>query len=723
MSILRQYYRLGLLTVLGITSATGWLDAYDFLSLPRLIWWGIWLFLLGRLVPRFITFWPFFQPARLPGKPDRLLGQRSRIELTLTLVVGVQSLTQSSGGLGSPGMLGYVLLLLFTALFFEASVNLIAVTVLLALETIAILFASAAIKDAAFYFSIWGTVLIFIPVVVKGYLAALTRERDELKEAVSRMRVGAQAIISVPDIHEKQGLHSFDHQDRLERVMPLRRRFEEITDTLLWILKGSIRSSRYCLLFLTQKSDRILSLQQAAGPDLEGLDTDCKIVPGRGLIGWIAQEQRPVRLGHLETRQEGLVEYLKSPAVSGGEVQSILAMPLISEPSISGGLEGIVVVDSPEEEAFREEDEHLLVLVSRQLLQALHDLRDRQRMQDKAMEFSTLLDVSRALSSRLDLGHRLSTMADKVRQIVPYDHCFVFRVEAGERRAQLAVVRGEERVIPPGEWMVLNDGFISLIVKNRQPFLFTDLHERHRRIQLFPSGCRIKLHPASFLGLPMVAEDRVIGIFVITSQRPDAFDGHHKDFLEALCHHAALSIWDAQLHDQVARLATSDGLTGVANHRKFQERLAEEFERANRQKGTFSLIMLDVDHFKQINDRFGHPAGDQVLKQTAEILKGMMRKVDTVARYGGEEFALLLPNAGRREAAKLADRIRSAIAAHSFETEASPISVTVSLGVANFPEDTRKRQELLAAADQALYAAKKAGRNRTSLYSEIRVHS
>lgn len=698
-----RYHRTGLLAILGAVSAFGFLERFGLPSLPGLIWLAGWLTVLGSLATRFMAVRPFIRH----DNPNRY----SQGELSVALVLGVQALTQSTEGIGSPWMLGYVFLLLMTAFFFEVSVNLITVTAILAMEGSSLFWSHIPLRNTALPALIWAAGLAMIPLMVKGYLTALMKEKDFLKETLSRMKAGAQAVTPLPDIHQKEGLHSFNSKERLERMMPLSQRFEEIADNLLWILKSSIRSSRHCLLFLVQRPDHTLCLQQAAGLSLGDLNMKCKILPGRGLIGWIAQERRPVRLGRFEAHREGLVEYLTVPA----KVQSILALPLVSEEV----LEGMVVVDSPKEEAFSEEDEHLLVLVSRQILQALHDLRDRQRVQSKAMEFSTLLDVSRALSSKLDLGHRLETMADKVHQIIPYDHCFVFLVEAGERRAKLSVVRGYEQTKLAGEWVTLHDGFVSLIVKNRQPFLFTDLHERHRRIRLFPSGCHIKLSPASFLGLPMIVEDRVIGIFVITSQQPDAFDGHHKDFLETLCHQAALSVSDAQLHDEVARLATSDGLTGVANHRKFQERLAEEFERSSRHSGTFSLIMLDVDHFKRINDSCGHPVGDQVLKRLAGILILMVRKIDTVARYGGEEFAVLLPNAGRREAAKLADRIRKAVEESRFEIGPTPIPVTVSLGVSTFPEDTRKRQELLEAADQALYAAKKAGRNRTCLYSDI----
>ena len=218
----------------------------------------------------------------------------------------------------------------------------------------------------------------------------------------------------------------------------------------------------------------------------------------------------------------------------------------------------------------------------------------------------------------------------------------------------------------------------------------------------------------------MVVQDRVIGIFAMTSQRRREFDERHREFLKTLCTQAAISIADATLHDEVARLATMDGLTGVTNHRRFQERLNEEFERQSRHNGTFTLVMVDVDHFKQINDQFGHPAGDKVLRQVALALSRTVRKIDVVSRYGGEEFAVILLNIGPRESFQLAERIRKAVETMNPILEGQPQKVTISLGMAAFPDDAKDRQALIECADRALYTAKHRGRNQTSQFSMIK---
>jgi diguanylate cyclase (GGDEF)-like protein len=175
---------------------------------------------------------------------------------------------------------------------------------------------------------------------------------------------------------------------------------------------------------------------------------------------------------------------------------------------------------------------------------------------------------------------------------------------------------------------------------------------------------------------------------------------------------------NVDLGDANARLeslATTDGLTGVKNHRAFQESLEREFARATRYGSSLSLLMLDVDQFKQFNDQFGHPAGDEVLKQVARILASGSRLETLVARYGGEEFALILPNCGGEEAAVVAERVRRDVETGPWDLR----PVTVSLGTATKCDGTQDRSALIARADSALYKAKVSGRNQVCSDSEV----
>jgi diguanylate cyclase (GGDEF)-like protein len=187
--------------------------------------------------------------------------------------------------------------------------------------------------------------------------------------------------------------------------------------------------------------------------------------------------------------------------------------------------------------------------------------------------------------------------------------------------------------------------------------------------------------------------------------------------LEAKIHERTHEL--AEANTRLAQLAVTDGLTGLYNHRHLHERLALEVERSQRSGLPLSLLMLDVDHFKQYNDTFGHPAGDEVLRQLARVLNDTRRANDVVARYGGEEFALILVDTAKFTAAKVAERVRERVEAHDFADVANKImkktGISVSIGVATFPDDGTDAEGLVRAADTALYAAKRAGRNRVVL--------
>lgn len=163
---------------------------------------------------------------------------------------------------------------------------------------------------------------------------------------------------------------------------------------------------------------------------------------------------------------------------------------------------------------------------------------------------------------------------------------------------------------------------------------------------------------------------------------------------------------------RLERLAVTDGLTGVFNHRRFHEALETELLRSERHKRPMGLLMIDVDFFKRVNDAMGHPAGDELLRQLAAALSQDLRQTDLIARYGGEEFGVLLPEITKAEAMQVGERMRANVEEKVNHGAPWPMRITVSIGVATFPEDGKTPEDLLVAADQALYMAKRLGRNR-----------
>ena len=218
---------------------------------------------------------------------------------------------------------------------------------------------------------------------------------------------------------------------------------------------------------------------------------------------------------------------------------------------------------------------------------------------------------------------------------------------------------------------------------------------------------------------PIQSQGRLLGVLAVYRNRSGRpFATGEADALSTLVRQAETAIDNAVLHEEASRLAITDGLTGVWNRRHLDIRAAEELQRARRFHEPFSLVLVDVDNFKQVNDRFGHQGGDAVLVQVAERLSQWTREVDTVARYGGEEFALVLPRTDLNGAELLAEKVRSAIADTPFEVDGGPLRVTVSIGVSSHPDQGSTVADLVGAADAALYRAKAGGKNRVERADE-----
>ncbi|HEV2061276.1 MAG TPA: diguanylate cyclase, partial [Solirubrobacteraceae bacterium] len=224
----------------------------------------------------------------------------------------------------------------------------------------------------------------------------------------------------------------------------------------------------------------------------------------------------------------------------------------------------------------------------------------------------------------------------------------------------------------------------------------------------------VSTEAGSVLGHPLRGpHDAVEGVLSVW-RRDRPFAPSERELFHYLAAQAGVSIENVELHETVQRQAVTDELTGLSNHRRFQEALASELERARRFDTGIGLVMLDVDNFKQVNDTYGHQVGDRVLKEVARVLRAESREVDEPARYGGEELAVILPAADLEGAYGLAERVRTGIERLAVPSEdGASLRVTASFGVAALPQSADDQGSLIAAADAALYAAKRAGKNRT----------
>jgi len=230
-----------------------------------------------------------------------------------------------------------------------------------------------------------------------------------------------------------------------------------------------------------------------------------------------------------------------------------------------------------------------------------------------------------------------------------------------------------------------------------------------------PDELRLPDSIETFIAIPLIAGNRFNGVFAIEGAQLD-------DMVRFLIlgHQFAIVLERIRLYALVQKLAITDGLTNVFVRRYFLERLNEEMKRAGYLATNLSFLMLDIDHFKKCNDKFGHLVGDVALKRIADILKSNLRDIDIMGRYGGEEFSIMLPETTKEGAFVVGERLRKAVEKADIDAYDENIRLTISMGIATFPDDTNELSQLIDRADQMLYKAKEAGRNMVKVYENKR---
>jgi diguanylate cyclase (GGDEF)-like protein len=325
----------------------------------------------------------------------------------------------------------------------------------------------------------------------------------------------------------------------------------------------------------------------------------------------------------------------------------------------------------------------------------------------------TLAEVTLALASLTTREAVLDEILHQAQRIVPYNTANIMLLEGDTLR--IARWHGYETF--GGEDLVANlvqslDDFPldAQAIRSREPVIVLDTCQEPRWV-VFPDTAWIR----SFLAVPICLHDRVLGLLRLDSDTPGTFSAEDVQRLQPLANAAAIALENARLFGEVQRLAITDGLTGTYNRRHFFGLAENELSRASRFGHPVSAIMLDVDHFKQVNDTYGHAVGDQVLCAVTRRCSESIRDIDILGRYGGEEFAIILPATDLSGAHSVAERLRRCVADVPIPTEQGDLTITISLGVASTLQPDGDVATLLNRADAAMYAAKQAGRNRVGL--------
>lgn len=342
------------------------------------------------------------------------------------------------------------------------------------------------------------------------------------------------------------------------------------------------------------------------------------------------------------------------------------------------------------------------VLTRKQRLNALLKKKDQTTLLREAIRGSSFTQTERALSEML--VQRVLSLVEKGESAALY-----FLTDDHKHFQKIAESRWNEK---PSDRTYENlDVFHQWVNRHRQPLLIEDINKEFR-FEIPASALKQNLYPKSLMAVPLVSEDKLLGVLTLSCSLENQFGVDELRLISILTSFFSLTLSNARLYQQTQKLADLDGLTQLFVKRCLSEKLASFFKNKRKGKNTLSLIMLDIDHFKNVNDQFGHLVGDAVLIQVADILRKFSPQGSLICRYGGEEFSILLPDYSKKEAEELAEKLRREVEANILTIRRQQVQITLSAGIASFPDDGLIEENLIKGADQALYRAKKEGRNR-----------
>ncbi len=480
----------------------------------------------------------------------------------------------------------------------------------------------------------------------------------------------------------------------------------EVERSVASVLDGAVLALECHAVALFRLSEDEVTLTLRDGRCAAGLLERSPLGAGDGLFGTVMRHGKPVREAG---RVAGVNWYQR-----GVQVRAVCAVPLIERAvDGTGYVRGVVVCDRLEPAPFDEREERFLSELAAQLSRAVEGERLVTELHRSKDAQDRLQRAAEALNKASTLEEVARTTARLAGQLLPGLSLSALTLREGEASAvshHVLAAEGPRAGEVDGLIYDDNDGVVANVVRMgaplpaRTPGLLEIVKLFDERVTGFGS---LRVVP-----LPGAA---TLGTIVVGAAGRNAFDHEACRRLDALATLAAGALGRALALAQVSALATQDGLTGLFNRRHTDDLSRRAFLEARRYERPLAVIVTDVDHFKKVNDTHGHAAGDEVLKAIARTLQQAARETDIVGRYGGEEFVIVCPNTDATGARELAERVRRTIERTPIETSAGPLQVTLSLGVCGFPLHGDTLESLVASGDEALYEAKRAGRNRVVL--------
>jgi len=413
---------------------------------------------------------------------------------------------------------------------------------------------------------------------------------------------------------------------------------------------------------------------------------------GQGIIGHVAE----TRTAYIAPDVSQDLYYFSSADRNG----SAIGVPMLDKENLLG----VIYVESLRRDELQSDDMQTLQALANQVATSLQKARLYERTQTHLQIMTTLQSISHTVTSSLDLDEILNNVIQLLKDSFGYSYLSIYLFEDGTLYMGAQLGYPDTQIIYE---IPMTSGVIGRTARTKETQFVRDVSQDS---DFLPASYEVK----NEIAVPLIKDNNVLGVLNVESKGEIPLNENDVNLLNTLAGSVAVAIDNARLHAEVKLMAMTDVVSGMANRRAFDETLYGEITRASRYSQPISLIILDLDSFKEYNDKWGHPAGDIRLREIADLLRSNVRDPDLAARYGGEEFALILPNTSKAGAIRLAERLRQSAeeGAPQKSDGTYPIpGYTISLGVATYPDDATSMEELLHMADNAELMAKRLGKN------------
>lgn len=515
-----------------------------------------------------------------------------------------------------------------------------------------------------------------------------------------------------------------DETDESDNVKALR---ADIKNTLE-ILSDLVQS--HSVLFYMKMDDGLYVIADYISKNEDFIDQGQRVSFRSGYLGWVLKTKTPVLITSIKNVRQNLIYYTKDIPV-----RSLYATPLLMKaekniPDSKRDVVGILIIDSMEKNVFGEKEKLIISLISDRIGEIIDRFQLSEQAKLSTQELNSFYDFTQKLNSTDSIDSVMDHIMDTLGNVLDADFVGISEFNEEEGVSILKSVSEKEKNHLEGHEIPYSDTLTWLVHEGKNYFNTEDLSARIKYKSIFGKEIDFALgvkNIKSVLIYPLIEkipdeheqDSSIFGSVVIARKEKFPFDEGEIGLARIICSEAAKFIKTSQSYQKAKELSVRDGLTGLYNHRHFEEMLSYTVAHSDRYDEKASLIMIDLDDLKYVNDTYGHQAGDSVLAFVGKVLVESLRKIDVSARYGGDEFAIILPNTNKRGSLIVAQKIKNSIKNMPFKFKGDEFNLTLSIGIATYPENAPDSETLVEKADKALYESKEQGKDKVVHYEDI----